>query len=183
MNLLKNLSVIIIALITFYVSDIHSQSQWILKSTGCNFNSVFFYDEMVGYVAGDSGTILATVDAGSNWQCLSSGTTQSLKSIFFFNALTGWAAGSGGVIVKTTNSGINWTVLFTGTSTNLTGIHLFIDEYYGDDIKLREEETKYIKEYASKWIEYVLNGNEFDTSTTESFKVKLELIKKLDDIL
>lgn len=66
---------------------------------------------------------------------------------------------------------------------NLTGIHLFIDEYYGDDIKLREEETKYIKEYASKWIEYVLNGNEFDTSTTESFKVKLELIKKLDDIL
>jgi photosystem II stability/assembly factor-like uncharacterized protein len=123
MNLLKNLSVIIIVLITFYISDIHSQSQWILKSTGCNLNSVFFYDEMVGYVVGDSGTILATVDAGANWQCFSSGSTQSLKSVFFVNALTGWAAGNSGVIVKTINGGINWTILSSGTSTNLTGIH------------------------------------------------------------
>ena len=123
MKLLKNLTVIIIAIITIYKSDIHSQSQWILKSTGCNLNSVFFIDEMTGYAAGDSGTVLATVDAGANWQCLFSGTSQSLKSIYFKNSLTGYAAGNGGVIIKTTNGGINWTSLSTGTVTNLTGIH------------------------------------------------------------
>ena len=123
MNLLKNLSLIIIALIAIYKTDIHSQSQWILKSTGCNLNSVFFIDEMTGYAAGDSGTVLATVDAGADWQCLFSGTSQSLKSIYFNNSLTGYAAGNGGVIIKTTNGGVNWTSLTTGTATNLTGIH------------------------------------------------------------
>jgi len=123
MNFPKNLILILSVLITLYSSVIQSQSEWIIKSTGCNLNSVFFYDEMAGWVVGDSGTIFATIDAGSNWQCVTSGTSQSLKSVFFINALTGWAAGNGGAVVKTTNGGINWTVLTTGTSTNLTGIH------------------------------------------------------------
>ncbi len=118
-----NLTVITILIAVLITQDVHSQSEWILKSTGNNLNSVFFYDEMVGYVVGDSGTILATADAGANWQCLTSGTSQSLKSIYFINSETGWAAGSGGVIVKTTNSGLNWSLLSTGTSFNLSSVY------------------------------------------------------------
>lgn len=53
----------------------------------------------------------------------------------------------------------------------------FIDEYYGDDIELKEKEKTLIKEFALLWIEYLLEGNEFDTSTTESFEVRKSLIE------
>ena len=38
------------------------------------------------------------------------------------------------------------------------------------------EKIKLIKKYALKWIDYILDENEFDTSTTESFEVKRKLI-------
>lgn len=123
MNFLKKLFIVFIIVFTVLSSVAQSQTEWVIRSTGCNLNSVFFYDEMAGWVVGDSGTIFATVDAGANWQCVTSGTSKSLKSVFFINALTGWAAGSGGVIIKTTNGGINWSSLSTGTTTNLNGIH------------------------------------------------------------
>ena len=88
MNFPKNFIFILSVLIILYSSDVRSQSEWIIKSTGCNLNSVFFYDEMAGWVVGDSGTIFATIDAGANWQCVTSGTSQSLKSVYFINALT-----------------------------------------------------------------------------------------------
>ena len=142
MNFTKNLILILSVLITLYSSAIQSQSEWIIKSTGCNLNSVFFYDEMAGWVVGDSGTIFATIDAGANWQCVTSGTTQSLKSVYFKNGLTGWAAGGGGAIVKTTNGGINWTVLSTGTTTNLNGIYFpTIDTGYAIGISLTLKTT------------------------------------------
>lgn len=59
---------------------------------------------------------------------------------------------------------------------NLKGMHKFIDEYYLENLKLKEEEVPKIKEFALMWIDYVLNGNEFDTSTTESFEARKKLI-------
>lgn len=61
---------------------------------------------------------------------------------------------------------------------NLDGLNLFLDNYYEDDLILRNEESKYIKKYALAWIDYIMNGNHFDTSTVESFKIKRELIEK-----
>ncbi|MEO8666437.1 MAG: YCF48-related protein [Ignavibacteria bacterium] len=122
---MKHFDKLILMLITIIAltSNAFSQSEWVLKSTAMNLNAVFFMDEFNGYIAGDSGTILATVDGGSNWQCVTSGTSKSLKSIYFINSLTGWIAGSGGIIVKTTNGGSNWISLSTGTAINLTGIY------------------------------------------------------------
>lgn len=56
------------------------------------------------------------------------------------------------------------------------GMQKFIKEYYGDELDLKEKEVPLIKEYALCWINYILNGNEFDTSTTESFEVRKKLI-------
>ncbi|MBP3255125.1 MAG: phosphotransferase [Clostridia bacterium] len=61
---------------------------------------------------------------------------------------------------------------------DLEGVKVFIDSYYGDDIELKSIEEKYIKEYSLKWIDYILDNNEFDTSTTESFEVKKKLIEE-----
>ena len=61
---------------------------------------------------------------------------------------------------------------------DLEGANFFINEYYGKDTVLRNIEEKYIKEYALKWIDYILDNNQFDTSTTESFEVKKKLINE-----
>lgn len=58
------------------------------------------------------------------------------------------------------------------------GINTFIDEYYKDDLENKIIEVPLIKEIALKWINYVLSGNEFDTSTIESFSVKKALIEE-----
>lgn len=61
---------------------------------------------------------------------------------------------------------------------NLEGMRKFIDAYYWDDLKLKEAEVPRIKEFALMWIDFILNGNEFDASTTESFEARKELISR-----
>ena len=61
---------------------------------------------------------------------------------------------------------------------DLKSANLFINSYYNTDYTLKESEVKYIKKYALSWLEYILSGNEFDTSTTESFKVRQKLIEE-----
>ena len=62
---------------------------------------------------------------------------------------------------------------------NLEGMQKFIDAYYEDDLKIKELEVPRIKEFALMWIDYVLDGNEFDSSTTESFEARKKLIAEL----
>lgn len=62
---------------------------------------------------------------------------------------------------------------------DIKGVNSFINSYYKDNTDLKLIELPYIKEIAIKWIDYVMDGNEFDTSTTESFIVKKELIEKI----
>lgn len=61
---------------------------------------------------------------------------------------------------------------------NIEDMHKFIDAYYEDDLKIKEVEVPRIKEFALMWIGYVLDGNEFDASTTESFEARKKLISK-----
>ena len=51
---------------------------------------------------------------------------------------------------------------------DLEGMKEFINQYYMNDLELKKEEEHLIKKYALEWIKYILNGNEFDTSTTEN---------------
>lgn len=61
---------------------------------------------------------------------------------------------------------------------NLDGMNKFIDAYYAEDLQIKQEETRLIKQYAIDWINYVLAGNEFSASITESFHVKRKLIEE-----
>ena len=57
-------------------------------------------------------------------------------------------------------------------------LNVFIDTYYGKNLDLKLEETEYIKRLAINWINYTLENNEFNPSTTESFEVKKKLIEE-----
>ena len=59
---------------------------------------------------------------------------------------------------------------------NIDGLKAFLDSYYEDE-KQKEEEIPYLKNYALKWINYIMDNNQFDSSTKESFKIKKRLIE------
>lgn len=107
----------------FAIAVLPAQSDWSVISTGINLNSVHAANILTAWTVGDSGTILATIDGGTNWICVNSGTSVSLKSVYFVNDMTGWIAGSGGLILKSVDGGDSWIPLTTGTSSNLEAVY------------------------------------------------------------
>ncbi len=122
---MKAISTTLLALLFLSFSlpaNIFSQSDWALRTTGSNLNSIHALDMSTAWCVGDSGAILATIDGGSNWICISSGTSQSLRSVFFLNSMTGWTCGYGGIILKSIDGGDSWTSMTSGTTSNLNSI-------------------------------------------------------------
>lgn len=79
----------------------------LLNMESLTFNSIFFANDSVGFIAGSHGTLLKTTDAGNQWNPLNSNTTENLNTIFFIDSLTGYAVGANGTILKTTDGGIS----------------------------------------------------------------------------
>lgn len=76
---------------------------------------MYFTDSLYGWIAGDSGTILHTMDGGEDWIQQNSGNDNRISDIFFLNRELGWATAInytgqpfGTVILKTTDGGNNW---------------------------------------------------------------------------
>jgi hypothetical protein len=73
-------------------------------------------------------TILKTIDGGTTWTDVSTGTVAVLLSVCFPDADTGYAVGinpfmaTGGVILKTTDGGDNWSTLSAGTFNGLYSV-------------------------------------------------------------
>lgn len=83
--------------------------------------SVCSVDQNTGWVVGEAGTILKTVD-GQNWQSQSSGTSADLNAIYAANTSTAWVVGDGGTILNTTDGGSNWLPQSSGTGEFLTSV-------------------------------------------------------------
>lgn len=99
-------------------------SYWFHLSSGTtkSLQSVFFLNADTGFVAGDSGTILKTLNGGFTWLPQKSGTIQPLTSIQFINATKGYAIGLGGTILGTKDGGATWSAQVSGTTKNLYGM-------------------------------------------------------------
>lgn len=52
----------------------------------------------------------------------------------------------------------------------------YIMKLYNNE-ELRKNEMPYLKTCALKWIDYIMNNNQFDSSTTESFVIRKNLIE------
>lgn len=76
---------------------------------GADLNAVQFPTTSTGYIVGDSGLVLRTVDGGASWVrlVLSPGgvTTFSanLRAMHFVSELEGWVVGDGATLLHTTN--------------------------------------------------------------------------------
>jgi hypothetical protein len=60
---------------------------------------------LVGYAAGENGTVLKTTDAGNSWRAQIYGIGQRLDDISFLDFDYGFAVGSAGTILKTETGG------------------------------------------------------------------------------
>ncbi len=74
------------------------------------------------WLAGNSGLIMQSSDAGKSWSQLNTGTNKDLKKMFQPASNQIWAAGDSGTVILTTNSGTDWDLINPGTTANFNSI-------------------------------------------------------------
>ncbi|MBK6773324.1 MAG: hypothetical protein IPG78_14605 [Ignavibacteria bacterium] len=88
---------------------------------------IIFTDNSTGYIFGNNGNILKTVNGGYNWTLLTSGTTQTIRNAYFVapNIIyaVGSSAGANSLILKSTNDGASWSTQTSPASQNLNSVH------------------------------------------------------------
>ena len=107
---------------TFLQSYIFSQSGWQLIPSGTtnSLQSIHFADYDIGYVVGEVGTVLKTVDGGLTWQSIQTPVTNDLNDLFVFDGHTIVAVGDSGTVIFTIDGGNFWYV----------GPYILTEDYY-----------------------------------------------------
>ena len=93
-----------------------------------NLYEVFFQNETLGFIVGDSGTILRTTDGGTDWGLVHMADVPPIFSIGFKNDKEGFTVGHHGFFLKTENGGSSWERLKIDTENNLYKIS-FLGDY------------------------------------------------------
>ncbi|MEQ8189025.1 MAG: YCF48-related protein [Candidatus Eremiobacterota bacterium] len=106
--------------------------EWKILNSGTleNLHAVHFVDENTGWVAGNKGVILKTIDGGNTWLRQRTGITTTLLDIYFIDNNIGWAVGVQGMILCTINGGITWNIQRSNVPDQICGIY-FIDSVTG----------------------------------------------------
>ena len=82
-----------------------------------SLRAVFFIDHKEGWIVGDEGVILHTLNGGKTFERQPSQTRASLRSVHFITADVGWVVGreelpygmgSVGVVLFTSDGGLEW---------------------------------------------------------------------------
>lgn len=136
---MKKMFKIILILLTGIYSSANSQQpdnwMWLNpKPQGNTLNAMDFVNDNTGYVAGNYGTILKTINNGSEWTKVSTGFSDQLLSIDFIDANTGYTGGTDQLLKKTTDGGLSWTDIVLPSAPN----------YYIYDIDCINSNTVYV---------------------------------------
>ncbi|MBK9229195.1 MAG: hypothetical protein IPL67_19580 [Ignavibacteria bacterium] len=135
--------ILCLLIITTSFADSYSQVTWERQPNPSNriLSSCYFVNNSTGWIAGDSGLIMRTTDAGNNWTTQNSNTFINIERIFFLNQRIGYALAwnvfpdtnefLGTMILKTTNGGDQWTnSMYPDTNRFLRDI-IFLDSTTG----------------------------------------------------
>lgn len=131
--LLDSLRVITIYGNLFITKSSDQGINWSLERLGYSHSylrGIHFYKSRIGYIVGDSGSVLRTNDKGENWSNQSIGIVTSLRDVFVLDSLTAYIVGYSGNIFKTTDAGFNWISLNSGVANNLLSV-LFVNKDTG----------------------------------------------------
>jgi len=102
------------------------ESGWVIQTSNASerLNGVFFDGNgRLGWVVGNGGVVLSTVNAGGNWTRSLPATT-NLRGVWFTSPAEGWVTGDNGTVLHTEDGGGRWTRLTnTGAGEDLMHVH------------------------------------------------------------
>jgi photosystem II stability/assembly factor-like uncharacterized protein len=75
-----------------------------------------------GWIVGNDGVILHTIDKGETWEQQDGGTANTLYSVYFVDENDGWIVGDAGTILHTEDGGASWEPQNSGISEQLRGL-------------------------------------------------------------
>jgi len=89
--------------------------------------AIDFANEFVGYVVGEQGSILKTIDGGINWQYLRKANSVAQKryrfaAVYFIDELNGFITGEKGILWQTEDGGENWQIQIIDKTHHYTSI-------------------------------------------------------------
>lgn len=82
--------------------------------------AVDFIDERNGWIVGEDGTLLSSMDGGETWSPQTSNIQTHLYDICFVDSRNGWSVGRWGKMLRTTDGGSQWSEEHSET---LRGLH------------------------------------------------------------
>jgi len=129
MYMLRAISFINVLLVfNFTIID----AEWLKQNSGTQMDlfEVYFPTPDTGYIVGDSGIILKTIDGGTNWSRKQIPSVMALQSVYFLNKEVGYVVGDSGIIFKTQNGGKNWIRKISNSSKELMSVQ-FLDSSVG----------------------------------------------------
>src|SRR3990172_11963948 len=92
----SKLSLGLFLLLCLLFVPIYSQTGWfdVNANVSDDLYSIFFLNTNTGYICGNSGRLLKSINAGQNWDTLNTPNySHNLYSIYFINQLTGLVVG------------------------------------------------------------------------------------------
>jgi photosystem II stability/assembly factor-like uncharacterized protein len=90
-----------------------------------DLNSVYFIDDLKGFLVGENGSYYETGDGGASWEKRDIGVTKHLYKISFRDNVHGAITGRDGTFLKTSDAGATWTNV---SLTLPAGIHVYSGE-------------------------------------------------------
>ena len=87
-------------------------------------NSVWIYNENIGWSVGENGTILKTIDGGNNWKTINTPINVNFKKVKFLDLDIGYAVSDKGHIIKSVDSGESWFSLDTPITDDLNDLYI-----------------------------------------------------------
>ena len=83
---------------------------------------IYFINTQNGWIVGDYGIILHTINDGQTWEKQKSNTSALLMDVVFVDSLNGWVVGESGTILHTVDGGKIWEIQNSGISYLLNGV-------------------------------------------------------------
>ncbi len=155
-------------------------SMWIqnpipTQSTGnVNFKGYMdFINDNTGFLAGNNGIIIKTINGGDNWtRVLDTNSQNKFNQIKFINDNVGIAITESGNVFKSLNGGNSWTPLSTFTTSFYYGASVSI--FSENDFMMAANQSNGLKFYKTNngginWVEFftpgVYGGSRFDLAS------------------
>lgn len=80
--------------ITFVVILAQDKFEEVEVPTQENLNSIFFHDIKNGWIVGNNGVVLKTIDSGNIWELIELGTEENFHTVHFIDDSVGWISGN-----------------------------------------------------------------------------------------